>query len=129
MDGSGRLWIATFHEVIVLDLKKPLPRTISNRWIQLRNLMLIPAGVMNAAKWIALAPIQLFDTYSANVCGIGYLTLSGLILPAIFGMYWGNKIKNQNLLKSSRFILLIAILGAVCFWILAFLMALFTYRD
>jgi hypothetical protein len=91
--------------------------------------MLIPAGMIKAAKWFLFAPAELFDSYSAGVCSASYLTLLALMLPAIFGMFWGNKIKNQNLLKRSRLILLIAFLGVVGFWILAFLMAMFIYRD
>jgi ligand-binding sensor domain-containing protein len=129
VDTSNRLWIATFHEIIILDLNKPLPKSVSNEWIRLRNVMLIPAGMIKAAKWFLFAPAELFDSYSAGVCSASYLTLLALMLPAIFGMFWGNKIKNQNLLKSSRLILLIAFLGVVGFWILAFLMAMFIYRD
>jgi hypothetical protein len=91
--------------------------------------MLFPAGMIKAAKRFLYAPAELFDSYSTGVCSVGYLILLVLMLPAIFGMFWGNKIKNQNLLKRSRLILLIAFLGVVGFWILAFLMAIFMYRD
>ena len=129
VDASNRLWIATFHEVIMLDLNKPLPKTVSNKWIQSRTVMLIPAKIMSDLKWILFAPIEFFQKYSIWVCNVGYITFLVLILPAIFGMYWGNKIKSQNFLKSSRMILLIAFFGVIGFWILAFLMALFTYQD
>jgi hypothetical protein len=126
VDLNNRLWIATFHEVIMLDLNQPLPQTISNEWIQRRTALLVPRNIARGIRWFLLAPLKSFERGALYGVRLIYFGLLAILPLATLGLYWGFSTKNRGLLKTSGFAFLIVLLGIMAFWILAMFIGLFS---
>jgi ligand-binding sensor domain-containing protein len=125
VDLNNRLWIATFHEVITLDLNQPLPKTISNEWIQRRRALLAPKNLAEGVQWFLLAPLEAFERGSLYGLGVLYAGLLVIIPGAILGLFWGFNTRNRELLKTSSGAFAIGCLGILAFWLLAAVIGLF----
>jgi len=123
IDGKGHLWIATFHEVIVLDVRNQLPDTVSNEWITQRAKLLVPIQIItNVGEWL-FAPAMNFMYVSLYFCSIIYMALLALIILAIMGMLWGSKQESPKLFRASRWTLISSIIGVILLWFFSFLVA------
>jgi hypothetical protein len=128
VDLNNRLWIASFHDVIVMDLNKPLPQVISNEWIQRRSKLLAPRAFAGSAAELLLAPLEFYTRHDFVILRVLYLGLLITIPVAIVVFYWGYNIKSRELLKTSAWSFSIGCAGIIAFWILSIFIA-FLYMD
>jgi ligand-binding sensor domain-containing protein len=124
-DGSGRLWIATFQEVIVFDSKNGLPEIVPAEWLRLRTILLIPMKMISALKTlIALV----FLPVTIPILNIVYIVLLISLPFSVVGLSKSNKKDNPSLFYTSAVAFVLSIIGAPLLWILS-LFLLMALRD
>ncbi len=128
VDLNNRLWIASFHDVMMLDLNKPLPQTISNEWVRRRSRLLAPGAFAESFQYLLLAPAEFYGEYGFSILRTVYLGLLVMIPLGFVAFYWGYNTRKRGLLNASAWVFSIGCLGSIAFWILSILLG-FLYMD
>lgn len=124
IDDTERLWVGTSSGLSVLNLREGPPRTVPDRWLGLRAIILAPLWIITSVGEWLLAPSIDFMYHSLYFCSITYVGLLILILPAMIGIRHGAIQKKPKLFRASLGILILSIIGVIVLWFFSYIIGM-----